>query len=149
MNGDLKVTFIQKVLAEYGQLVERDMQQAMTRMKVNDTGEGMRSIGYQALQQGAGGTMRLSFKEYLRFLDMGVGRGHPLGGLMKKEVELKAQNKTGMVQVKDTVRRPRKFYSKVAYGRLGWMYGKLLYGYTEETIAMLKKEMEGKTNPAQ
>ena len=143
MHGDLKTTFIQKVLRQYGEEMTRAMPATMQRLKVHKTGEGAKSIGYQVLQWAGGGKVTISFKEYLRFVDMGVGRGHPLGGLSEKKVTLMAQNKTGMVQVKDRTFKPRKIYSKVAYGKLGWMYGKLLYGYTEETIAMLKGELRG------
>jgi hypothetical protein len=141
MNGDLKLTFIQKTLADYMQQVTEVMQVAARRNKVNKTGEGMKSLAYTAIQQGAGGHATLSFKEYLRFVDMGVGRGHPLGGLTTMKVTLQSSNREGLAQVKDKVRKPKKIYAKPAYGRLGWMYNKLLYGYTEETIAMLKKEM--------
>lgn len=139
MNGDLKVGFIQQVLAQYGRETAEMMRQTMRRLKVGETGEGYDSIAYEALQIAAGGTLKLSFKEYLRMVDMGAGRAHPLGGLAAMTVSLAAQRKTGMAQVKDKVRRPKKFYSKVAYGKLGWLYGKLLYGYTEETIELLKK----------
>jgi hypothetical protein len=43
--------------------------------------------------------------------------------------------------VKDKGRKPKKFYSKLVYGKLTWLQNKLLYGYTEETIAMLKKNI--------
>lgn len=145
MNGDLKMTFIQKVLSEYGRESEAAMRNAARGMKIGVTGEGMQSIAYEAIQQGSGGTMRLSFKEYLRMVDMGAGRSHPLGGLSSMAATLEASNKTGLVQVKDKTRKPKKFYSKVVYGKLGWMYNKLLYGYTEETVAMLKKEIEEKS----
>ena len=84
----------------------------------------------------------LSFREYLRYVDMGVGKGHPLGGLATMKVTLQASRREGLSLVKDTVRRPKKIYSKAAYGKLTYLQNKLLHGYTEETIAMLKKEMQ-------
>lgn len=142
MNGDLKTTFIQKALAQYMQDVIVTMKIAAARAKVGVTDEAIRSLSYQAMQLGTeGGTASLSFKEYLRMVDMGAGRGHPLGGLSSMSVTLQASNRTGLVQVKDKVRKPKKIYSKIAYGKLTWLQNQLLYGYTEETIASLKKEM--------
>ena len=119
--SDLKTTFIQRSLAQYMQDVITTMTFAAKRAGVGVTEEGIKSLSYQALQQGAGGTANLSFKEYLRYVDMGVGRGHPLGGLTAMSVTLKGQRKTGMVQIKDNVRRPKKIYSKIAYGKLTWV----------------------------
>ena len=73
---------------------------------------------------------------------MGAGRGHPLGGLKSTLVSLRSQNKTGIALSKDNVRKPKKIYSKPAYGNITWLQNELLYGYTEETIAALKQEME-------
>ena len=42
------------------------------------------------------------------------------------------------------LRKPKKIYSKIAYGKLNFLQGQLLYGYTEETIATLKNEMQNK-----
>lgn len=146
MDGDLKQTFIIQALTQFMSDAKAQMQAAGVRNHVGVTGEGMASIAYSVLASGGGAVASLSFREYLRFVDMGVGRGHPLGGLMTMRVTLAAQHKEGLAQVKDTVFKPRKIYAKPAYGRLGWLYGKLLYGYTEETIAMLKLQLQNQNN---
>lgn len=142
MYGDLKTTFIQKSLAEYMQRVTAAMRIYAQRMKIGVTDEGIKSLSYRAIGEANGGHATLSFKEYLRMVDMGAGRGHPLGGLTTMRQTLQASDKTGFVSVKDKTRKPKKFYSKTAYGNLTWLQNQLLYGYTEETIAMLKKEMQ-------
>lgn len=141
MNGDLKLTFQQQVLAQYNQECIDAMQIMMRRMKIGKTDEGYNSFSYEALMQGASSTSTLSFREYLRMVDMGVGRAHPLGGLTTMKVTLQAQRKEGLALVKDKGRKPKKFYSKIVYGKLTWLQNKLLYGYTEETVAMLKNNM--------
>lgn len=140
MNGDLKDTFIQRALQEYMTRVIRAVQIDMQRKKVNQTGEAIKSLDSRIRQQ----TGELTFRQYLRFVDMGVGRSHPLGGLAKTKVALLASRGGGEIFTKDKKIKPRKVYSKNAYGNLSWLQGKILYGYTEETIAMLKKELEGK-----
>lgn len=135
-------------MVEYLDRVEAGMKAAAARMKVSKTGEGVASIDSSTRGNGAGVTGELSFKEYLRFVDMGVGRGHPLGGLKATKVALQASNRVGTALKKDNTYKPKKLYSKTAYGNLNYLYNKLLYGYTEETIAMLKKEIAEKNTNA-
>jgi hypothetical protein len=147
MNGDLKTTFMQKAVREYMESVREGMRRAGARLKVNDTGDALATISYAAAISGpADVSASLSFKEYLRFVDMGVGKGRPLGGLKEVRQTLQASNNVGVV-LKST-RKPKKVYSKVAYGNLTWLENKLLYGLTEETIAALKAELEQKTTTA-
>jgi hypothetical protein len=141
MNGDLKTTFIQKSLSEYMERVIYTMRIAAQRAKVGVTDDAIKSLSYSAMQLGQGGTASLSFQNVLRFVDMGVGRAHPLGGLASMRVTLQASNRTGIIQKKDKGRKPKKIYSKIAYGNLTWLENNLLYGYTQETIDALKKEL--------
>lgn len=141
MYGDLKLTFIQQCLSQYMQSVMEGMRIAAQRNKVGVTNEGINSLAYQAIQEGGGAMAKLSFREYLRFVDMGAGRAHPLGGLTTMRVTLESSNKTGFTQTKDKVRKPKKIYSTIAYGKLTWLENKLLHGYTEETISMLKAQL--------
>jgi hypothetical protein len=145
MNGDLKTTFIQKSLAEYMLMVANSMRAMAIKKKVGVTNDAINSIAYKTLQQGGGAMAQLSFKEYLRFVDMGVGRAHPLGGLTAMKVSLQSKQHEALALVKDKARKPKTIYSKSAYGKLGWLNNKLLYGFTEETIALLKTELENGT----
>jgi hypothetical protein len=141
MNGDLKQTFMRRTLEEYGKIVKEEMTIAIERMKVEDTGASKQSISYDVSQMGDSFQLELLFLQYLRFVDMGVGRSHPLDGMKQRKKEMRALRKAGLINAKTNFRKPKKVYSKVAYGKLGWLYAKLLYGYTEETIAALKKEL--------
>ncbi len=141
----LKEAFITKCLTQYNEEVITAIKIAAKRAGVGVTGEAINSLSYQVYQQSAGGRSELTFKEYLRFVDMGAGRSHPLGGLKSTKLALQSKNKVGIAQVKDKVRKPKKIYSKIAYGKLGFLQSQLLYGYTEEAIEAIKKEMQNKT----
>lgn len=147
MNGDLKLTFIQQSLTKYMEDVIATMKIAAKRLNIGVTNEAINSLAYTAVQQGAeGGIAKLSFEDVLRFVDMGVGRGHPLGGLKAVRVALQSSKQKGIAQIRDKGRKPKKVYSKIAYGKLTWLENTLLHGYTEETIAMLKQQMQNGTN---
>ncbi len=139
----MKQAFISKAVNTYHTRVIAQMQTIAKRAGIGVTGEGLRSLAYQVAASGEGVVSSLSFHEYLRFVDMGAGRGHPLGGLKSTLVTLQSRNKSGFAQTKDNVRKPKTFlYSKIAYGNLTGLQNELLYGYTEEAIAVLKEELE-------
>lgn len=136
----MKTAFISAALAEYMRMTKDGMRSAMRRAGVGVTSAALNSLTDKVL----GNTAELNFKEYLRFVDMGAGKGQPLGGMKATKVALKASSTIGFSQQKNRGRKAKKVYSKPAYGNLSWLQGKILYGYSEETIAMLKKELEGK-----
>lgn len=142
MNGDLKQDFILYALKEYFNMVIVALRQQYNKYKIGESGDGFNSFSASTQMLGAGAMGGLSFNEYLRFIDMGVGRAHPLGGLTNTKVTLEFHGKTGFATEQNKTRKPKKFYSKTAYGKLNWLEGKLLYGYTEETIAMLKNNLQ-------
>lgn len=142
---DLKLTFANKALVEYNERVIAGIKAMAVRMKVGITNDAINSLAYKTIVNNSTGSAisNLSFKEYLRFIDMGVGRGHPLGGIKAMRVTL-SNKSTGYAQKKDNGRKAKKVYSKVAYGNLTWLQNNLIYGYTEETRIRLKSEMENK-----
>ena len=134
--ADIKTTFIMMALAEYNTRVIAGIKTMAGRLKVGVTNDAVNSLAYQTMVNSGGAMSTLSFKEYLRFVDMGVGKGHPLGGLTEMKVTLSNKSK-GHAQTKDKVRKSKKVYSKVAYGNLTWLENKLLYGYTESVKQQL------------
>lgn len=113
-----------------------------------DTGEGLQSVRGEEKPAGEGAQGKLIFNEYLRFIDMGVGRAHPLGGLTSTRTALKAakQKQSGLRYTKDKARKPKKIYASVIYGNLGYLANKLRFGYTEEVQQQLKQELENNNN---
>lgn len=139
MSDAIKTAFITAALQEYMRMTIRDMRTAIGKKKVGSSGAASASLDSEVTERQG----QLKFREYLRFVDMGVGKSAPLGGLKATKVALQSSNQTGYSQEANKSRKAKKIYSKVAYGNLSWLQGKILYGYTQETIAMLKKELEG------
>lgn len=139
---DYKASFIVKKLSAYHEKLKDRIRSIAKRKGIGVTDEGINSIAYQVAQSGEGAVSQMSFKEYLRMVDMGAGRAHPVGGLSTSRTILQASRKKGYSTVKDKVRRPKTFlYSKNAYGLLTGLENDLLYGYTEEAIEEIKTEL--------
>lgn len=136
MQGDLKLAFVRKALEDYSRRVVEAMRRELVRRNIQVTGDLLKSLSYKVYQQSADGNTNIDFAEWGRMVDMGVGRGHPLGGLKATKEVLQAKaGKGGMI------RTPKKFYSPIAYGNLNGLIGDIAYGFTEETIAQLKQEL--------
>jgi len=134
----VREAFIEKALLEYMRMTKSDMAQAFRQQNVGETNAALRSIDDKV----SGTTGELSFKEYIRFVDMGVGRGQPLGGLKMMKTTLKSSTQSGYALEKNRGRKAKKVYSKKAYGNLSWLQGKILFGYSEEAIRIIKEELE-------
>lgn len=139
MYGDLKIAFVHKVLADYMQEVIVAMRRQIIRRDVRVTDELLNSLAYKVYQQAAQGNANLNFAEWGRMIDMGVGRAHPLSGLTATAEAIAEKSD------KHTGRKPKKIYSPIAYGKLNGLIGDLLYGFTEETMAVLKQNIDNGT----
>lgn len=128
---NLKLGFIAECLRNYAQNVKQAMAREITRQKAIESGALLKSISYRIYQQNADGNTAISFAEWGRFLDMGVGKGNPLGSPAKTLDIVEARR-----------RKPKKIYSPIAYGHLNQLMGDLSHGFTEETIARLKSELQ-------
>ncbi|MBN8833739.1 MAG: hypothetical protein BGO53_09010 [Sphingobacteriales bacterium 39-19] len=136
--SDLKKAFILQSVEEYLRLVAEALPVSLRKKKIGITDELIRSIRTQASQQGEGAVGKLFFNESGRFVDMGVGRAHPLGGVKAVTVKLLSQKKEGIALMKASGRKPKKWYSPVVYAKLNYLENRLLHGFTEEA----KKELE-------
>lgn len=139
----MKLSFIRKALNDYMLAVESAMERSIQQAKAVDSGQLLNSLKHKIYQQYADGNGNLSFAEWGRYLDIGVGRGHPLGGLKNLSEYLTAKSNK-----RNRKRKPKKIYSPIVYGHLNGLIGDLSYGFTEETVARLKAEMESGNTPS-
>lgn len=139
MNGDLKQTFILHVMRETMDLMNSALVASIRKNKIGASNDLVNSIRTESFTSGQGAIGRLIFDEQGRMVDMGVGRKYPLGGIQAVTETLLSSNKEGIALVKKQGRRPKKWYSKVAYGKLEFLEKKLMYGFTEEARKELLK----------
>jgi len=141
---DIKQTFILREVQRYIQDCEAAMKDAIRKKKVGVTDDLINSIRSQSRTNGSGATAELLFKQYGRYVDMGVGKSNPLGGLAQTKVALKSRQYEGLAFVKKKTRIGKRIYSPIIYGKLSYLQGRLLFGLTEETINSLKAELTQK-----
>jgi hypothetical protein len=130
---------------EVYQLVERWLNktvmyhhEAIDKLKVKDTAALRRSVRAE-LSKLADGYLegKLFFDEHGRFVDMGSGRGYSFGKKTNRgRFDMEVGRKSRMRE-----RKPRKWYSKVFYGRLNDLQGALGYKLMEQAISSVKDEL--------
>jgi len=132
-----KEQFVAQELEAWGEDLEREMRKALLGLRVGDTGELSKSIRAEVLKatSGSQGKLLLHFLGYGRMVDIGTGRGGR--GVL---VESRVKNRQAW-----RGRRPRKFYSKTAYGMLNGLIERLISSYqlhTTDTIKVLEHERQ-------
>jgi hypothetical protein len=130
MDGRVKMTFIHRAVEKYAHDVVTAMQRSIVKNNAIKTG-ALRDSLSAAANDNVG---KLMFKEYGRFIDMGVGRGKNLSQVKEKQDKLSKGSRK--------LRKRKKIYSPIAYGKLNGLMGDIMYGLTEETIAAIKNELQ-------
>jgi hypothetical protein len=130
MDTRIKMTFIHRAVEKYASDVVQAMQRSITKNNAIKTG-ALRDSLSASVNDNVG---KLMFKEYGRFIDMGVGRGKNLSQVKQKQDKLTKGTRK--------LRKRKKIYSPIAYGKLNGLMGDIMYGLTEETIAAIKNELQ-------
>jgi hypothetical protein len=126
MNFANQENFIHHELDAWADRVTNAVIRSLKREKIGITQELRNSIKSRAKQN----IGELLFTEYGRFVDMGAGKGS------RKGIESIASNRAVL-----TGRRPKKFYSKTAYGTLSSLIQALVSNYREHVVYQAKNHL--------
>lgn len=137
----IELTFIQRAVRQYATDVVAAMDARVRRMKKVDTDALRSSLDSKTEGTASGAVGKILFNEYGRFVDMGTGRGHKLGGGIEN-LQAAILSTQGNSRSVTKARKPAKFYSPVAYGKLNGLIEDIAYGLTDETRSAIKKELE-------
>lgn len=128
---NIKEQFVAQELEAWGEDLEREMRKALRGLRVGVSDDLYRSLSTQVLKAGSGndGKLFVSFLGYGRMVDIGTGRGG-------KGAAMESRQRNRQVW---RGRRPRKFYSKTAYGMLNGLIERLIAGYQLHTTQTVKE----------
>jgi len=108
---------IRKLLRAWLAKTKRLLIAEAKRMDVHESGEFQRTIHARVRESGQEFLAELEMNASGRFVDMGVGRGVPIQTVGK---------------TKGTLRKAKRFYSPVWYGRVHTLYSALSFRMVEE-----------------
>ena len=126
----IKLSFIHRCVQNYVEEVVTAMDRSIRKKNVIRTGALKNSLSHAANDN----VGKLLFLEYGRFIDMGVGRGKRLSDVRAETSQLAGKQKK--------LRKRKKIYSPIAYGKLNGLMADLMYGLTDETISIIKTELQ-------
>lgn len=131
---EIKNEYVRISLERYGNKVVDKMKIEMKRLKIGVEDDLLSSLSFKVSANGnnSHGLLNLVMKDYGPFQDMGVGRGAGLAITNGKRLSSL------------TKRRPKKFYSPIAYGYLNSLIGMIQFGLTQDVVASIKSELENK-----
>jgi len=111
---------------------EKIFQQEITDKKIGDSEQLIKSFHYEIIKL-ADGYLKgeHSFMTRGRFVDMGVGRGHPASGIGSRgDKGSWSRGRSGRI--------PKKWYSPALYGRLNDLMGAVGARISEQAVANIK-----------
>lgn len=119
-----KLAQVREVLSNWQDKTRAILLNEIKKQGIGVTGELYDTLSHELDQRGAGYfNLILHMKLRGRMVDMGVGRGVPI-----ERVKLERYKSRGAKRK----RRPKKWYSKVFYGRLNDLQGAVGYKMMEE-----------------
>lgn len=128
-------TAIRNILVEWGESTANKLYFSIEKLEIGRSGHLENSIRFKVTDSNGAfaGRIEFLFKDYGRFVDMGVGRGVPIGSLKElgRSRFLNKRVKTG--QLKSYRRGGKKWYSKTAYGNISKLHDQLL-GYAADVF---------------
>ena len=134
-----KQAFIKKELEWYEQYLLEGLRKSLHQKGIGITEELFNSLygKVSGANDNSEGQFDLSFLTKGRFVDMGAGRGYKKGVKGLESNRDKIYRLTARKQAVQK-RRPKKWYSKVAYGTLDRLIMRLVSNYEEEIINSVK-----------
>lgn len=129
---NIQLAFVRQAIDQYNRRVSEELAKSIDRLNAKKTGDLQSSISTKTAEASSRhqGQAQVFFHEYGRMVDMGAGRNVSRKG-RKSAKEKRELNK---------LRRPKKFYSRTAYGLLNPLINELQYGLTEEVIANIQAQ---------
>ena len=133
-NTDLIIT---QSLQHYSTELSVALKKSALESKVADSFALIKSIKTTV----SGSALRLNFNEYGRFVDMGVGKGVPVGSKGSENFE-KYRRENG--KLKFYGRKPRTWYSKTAFSMLANLKGSIYRNLADAMKTDIRNQLENK-----
>lgn len=134
-----KEEFIRKELEWYEEYLIENLRKSLNAKGIGITEELLHSLAgkVKAAGDNSQGEFDLNFLTKGRFVDMGAGRGYNKG-VKKGESNRDRIYRLTARKLPVNKRKPKKWYSKVAYGTLDRLIMRLVSNYEEQIIQSVK-----------
>ncbi|HMT28923.1 MAG TPA: hypothetical protein PKD91_06570 [Bacteroidia bacterium] len=134
---------IDEVITEWLAIAVERFQQSIKEKKIGVTKSLFNSFITNILSSSGGNISRveIQFLFYGRYIDMGVGRGFPIGGRRTNKDFDRFRSKDG--RLKQMGRKPKKWYSKTRAYEVGQLTRLLAEQYGMQTAKSVETALDG------
>lgn len=140
---EAKQLFIKEGLDQHGEFLMDLLMDEIATLDIIDTQNLIQQLRYNIAKRGSDWILQLSFPGYGRAVEIGYYKRIRNYNSESNSVVKQLFNIQSLEDVKNKKarRQARKlnWYSKNVYGSLNKLYGKLMYGFSEDEIQRLKK----------
>lgn len=139
---DIKFIFQEKVLKEHGDFLKDLFQESIKEKKLIVTGELLNSIDFDVIKKGDNYELNFSFYDYGRFIEINRNK-------RKRASKFDSNTNRDIWGIKENTMKRRRltdWYTRNAYGALNRLIGVLMYEFTDEEVARIKKQISKKIN---
>lgn len=136
----------QQLVTEWLKITIDRFQKAIKKSGISQERQNLFNSLESSMQKGSDGAVQLAllkFKMHGRFVDMGVGRGVPVGSQRAKADFLKYRNEKG--QLHKYGRSAKKWYSRTLSGQTKKLSELLLSHFGTEAIQVMENKIQGNT----
>jgi hypothetical protein len=135
---------IEIVIAEWLQIAVERFQFALRERKIGVTSALFKSFVTNIFQNGSGSISRVEilFLFYGRYVDMGVGRGFPIGGRRTNKKFDSYRFGNGKLKI-NPIRKPKPWYSKTKAREVGRLTTILAEQYGMNSAKVVESALDG------
>jgi len=142
MEGQVKVVDINEAVKNWAEIAIDKFHEALDDFDIGKLdGNLWKSLAYELVQSGGDiERVLIKFRQYGRFVDMGVGRGVPIGA---RGTAAFAASRKENGQLKRYGRKPKHWYSTTKTREVGMLRYILIKEYGKKTLADIESAFTG------
>jgi len=136
---DIKFIFQEEVLRNHADYLMKLLQDSIREKKLIVSGDLLNSINFEVVKEGINWNLNFSFYDYGRFIEINSNK-------RKRASRFNLNTNKDIWGIKENTMKKKKtdWYTRNVYGALNRLIGTLMYEFTDEEIARIKKQIETK-----
>ena len=136
---DIRFIFQEKVLRNHGDFLMQLLQESIKEKKLIDSGDLLDGIDFEVVRDGVNWNLNFSFLDYGRFIEINRNK-------RKRASRFDFNTNRDLWGIKENSMKKKRtdWYTRNAYGALNRLVSTLMYEFTDQEIARIKKQIETK-----
>lgn len=136
---DIKFLFQEEVLKKHGNYLMKLLRESIKEKELISTGDLLDIIDFEVVRDGINWNLNFSFYDYGRFIEINRNKHK-----RASRFDFNVNKEIWGIKENSMKRKKTDWYTRNMYGALNRLIGTLMYEFTEEEIARIKRKLETK-----